>query len=96
MSTAALAVAYVVVVVVVIQWVLVVKERRRPAFVAHSLALAVVVLVWLDKEQPLPAIVSGAWLAISVAWYVLGGPAGLLARRRWPTRRPGASGEAGE
>ena len=72
-------VGYPTAIIVIARWVPVVREQRRSWFVAHTLAVAAIVAGWAIKGQTRSVIVNGAWLVVSVVWYVLGG-----------RRRPGA------
>lgn len=72
-DTVALIVGYAVAAVIIVQWPIVVRDRKRALMVLHTLCMLAVTGAWLAKGYPFPAIVSAAWLVISVAWYVVAG-----------------------
>ena len=67
------AIGYPVAIVVIIRFVPVVRERRLRWFVAHEIAVSMIVTGWaLDQDWQAVAI-NGTWLVVAAIWYVLGG-----------------------
>ncbi len=66
-------VGYPVSLVVIARWVAVVRERRWRWFAAHQAAMVAIVAGWLLRGSRGAVAVNGAWLAVSTAWYALGG-----------------------
>jgi hypothetical protein len=66
-------IGYPVAIVVIIRFVPVVRRRRLRWFVAHEIAVSMIVSGWaLDQDWQAVAI-NGTWLVVAAVWYVLGG-----------------------
>lgn len=72
-DTVALVAGYAVAAVIIVQWPIVVRDRKRALVVLHTLCMLAVTGAWLAKGYAFPAIVSGAWLALSLVWYSIAG-----------------------
>ncbi len=67
------AIGYPVAIVVIVRFVPVVRRQRLRWFVAHEIAVSMIVTGWaLDQDWRAVAI-NGTWLVVAAVWYVLGG-----------------------
>lgn len=69
-----LVVGNIVAIVVITRWVPVVRERRTTWFVIHAAAMSAVIAGWAIRRPPAMSL-NIVWLAVSTAWYYLGGRA---------------------
>ena len=72
-SLALLGAGYPAAVAVLARWVPVVRERRWRWLAVHHLGVAAIVAGWWVARRPSAAAVNGAWLAVSTAWFAVGG-----------------------
>ena len=80
LRTALFAIGYPVSIVVIVRFVPVVRERRLRSFVAHEIAVSMIVSGWaLDQDWQAVAI-NGTWLVVAAVWYA--GAAGRASSRR--------------
>jgi hypothetical protein len=64
------AIGYPVAIVVIVRFVPVVRERRIRWFVAHEVAVAMIVLGWALDEDWQAVAINGTWLVAAAVWYV--------------------------
>ena len=64
------AIGYPVAIVVIVRWLPVVRERRIRWFVAHEVAVAMIVLGWALDEDWQAVAINGTWLVAAAVWYV--------------------------
>ena len=67
-----LVVGNVVALAIIARWVPVVRERRTRWFVAHTAAMAAIIVGWAIR-RPAAVPLNAVWLAASTVWYGLGG-----------------------
>jgi hypothetical protein len=67
------AIGYPVSIVVIVRFVPVVRERRIQWFIAHEVAVALIVTGWALDEDWRGVAINGAWLVVAAVWYVLAG-----------------------
>ncbi len=66
-------IGYPVSIVVIVRWLPVVRERRIRWFVAHEIAVAIIVTGWALDEDWRAVAINGSWLVVAAVWYVLAG-----------------------
>ena len=70
LRTVLFAIGYPVAIVVIVRFVPVVRERRIRWFVAHEVAVAMIVLGWALDEDWQAVAINGTWLVAAAVWYV--------------------------
>ena len=71
-------------IVVISRFVPVVRERRWRWLAAHHLGMVAIVAGCVSRGTTSGALVNGAWLVVSSAWYAAGGRRSLSARPARP------------
>jgi len=64
------AIGYPVAIVVIVRFVPVVREQRLRWFVAHEIAVSMIVTGWALDQNWQAVVINGAWLVVAAVWYV--------------------------